>query len=146
MNNTDKLKQYENTGLSPKDIEQMKARLPLHQWSNESTDKISIFGVSVKRIMELVKADKQGKLLMSPCDVNDTVWIIAPSVESNIDENKSLCVYECIVKHIIFCTTGRHHIRLYNKETFVTWQASFSDFGKTVFLTKDEAEYALSKM
>ena len=59
-----KLAEYENTGLTPKDIEQMKARMPLHQWAGESPDKMSIFGVPVSRIMELTEAEKQGRLVV----------------------------------------------------------------------------------
>lgn len=53
-----KLKEYEDTGLTPQEIEQMKAKMPLHQWAGESPDKMSIFGVSVAKIMELVEAEK----------------------------------------------------------------------------------------
>lgn len=56
------LAEYENTGLTPQEIEQMKARMPLHQWAGESPDKMSIFGVPVSRIIELTKADKQGRI------------------------------------------------------------------------------------
>ncbi len=54
-----RLAEYENTGLTPQEIEQMKARMPLHQWAGESPDKMSIFGVSVKKIIELTEAEKQ---------------------------------------------------------------------------------------
>ena len=52
-----KLKEYEDTGLTPQEIEQMKARMPLHQWAGESPDEMSIFGVSVKKIMEWAEAE-----------------------------------------------------------------------------------------
>lgn len=74
------LAKYENTGLTPKDIEQMKARMPLHQWAGESPDKMSIFGVPVSRIIELTKADKEGRLLVlsvediHPCRGCNTGW------------------------------------------------------------------------
>lgn len=58
----DTLAEYENTGLTPQEIEQMKARMPLHLWAGESPDKMSIFGVPVSRIIELTKADKQGRI------------------------------------------------------------------------------------
>ena len=53
---------YEDTGLTPQEIEQMKARMPLHKWAGESPDKMSIFGVPVSRIIELTKADKEGRI------------------------------------------------------------------------------------
>ena len=74
------LAEYENTGLTPKDIEQMKARMPLHQWAGESPDKMSIFGVTVSKIMELAKAEKEGRLIIltiqdiHPCRNCDVGW------------------------------------------------------------------------
>ena len=75
-----RLAEYENTGLTPKDIEQMKARMPLHQWAGESPDKMSIFGVTVSKIMELAKAEKEGRLIILtiqdiyPCKNCDVGW------------------------------------------------------------------------
>ena len=46
--------------LTPQEIEQMKARMPLHQWAGESPEKMSIFGVPVKKIMEWVEAERHG--------------------------------------------------------------------------------------
>lgn len=75
-----KLAEYEDTGLTPQEIEQMKARMPLHQWAGESSDKMSIFGVPVSRIIELTKAEKQGRLVVlsiqdiNPCRGCETGW------------------------------------------------------------------------
>lgn len=55
-----RLAEYEDTGLTPQEIEQMKARMPLHQWAGENPEKMSIFGVSVKKIMELAEAERHG--------------------------------------------------------------------------------------
>lgn len=76
----EKLACYEDTGLTPQEIEQMKARMPLHQWVDESPDKMSIFGVPVSRIIELTDAEKQGRLIVlsvediHPCRNCDTGW------------------------------------------------------------------------
>ena len=55
----ERLEEYKSTGLTPREIEQMKTRMPLHQWAGESPDKMSIFGVSVSKIIELTDAYKQ---------------------------------------------------------------------------------------
>lgn len=68
------LAEYEDTGLTPQEIEQMKARMPLHQWAGESPEKMSIFGISVKKIMELVEAEKQDRLLVLPCKEGTTIY------------------------------------------------------------------------
>ena len=70
-----RLAEYEDTGLTPQEIEQMKARMPLHQWAGESPDKMSIFGVPVKKIMEWAEEEKH-----SIRDLND----IANSVEEKM--------------------------------------------------------------
>lgn len=75
-----RLAEYEDTGLTPQEIEQMKARMPLHQWAGESPDKMSIFGVTVSKIMELAKAEKEGRLVIltvqdiHPCRNCNTGW------------------------------------------------------------------------
>lgn len=60
-----KLAAYEDTGLTPQEIEQMKARMPLHQWAGESVDKISIFGVPVKKIIEWAEAEKNNRIVLN---------------------------------------------------------------------------------
>lgn len=55
---TERLAAYEDTGLTPQKIEQMKARIPLHQWVDESSDNMSIFGVPVSKIMEWAETEK----------------------------------------------------------------------------------------
>ena len=75
-----RLAEYEDTGLTPQEIEQMKARMPLHQWAGESPDKMSIFGVTVSKIMELANAEKEGRLVIltvqdiHPCRNCNTGW------------------------------------------------------------------------
>ena len=69
------LAEYEDTGLTPQEVEQMKARMPLHQWAGESPDKMSIFGVPVKKIIEWAEEERH-----SIIDVND----IANSVEEKM--------------------------------------------------------------
>lgn len=65
-NAINKLAAYEDTGLTSQEIEHMKTRMPLRYWAGENPDKMSIFGVSVSRIMELTKAEKEGRLLKLP--------------------------------------------------------------------------------
>lgn len=80
-----RLAEYEDTGLTPQDIEQMKARMPLHQWAGESPEKMSIFGITVSKIMEFVKAEKEGRLVIlsiqdiHPCRNCNTGWGYASS-------------------------------------------------------------------
>jgi hypothetical protein len=72
-----RLAEYENTGLTPQQIEQMKARMPLHNWSCESPEKMSIFGVPVKKIIEWSETEKAHIR-----DLND----IASAVEEKMED------------------------------------------------------------
>ncbi|MBQ6815573.1 MAG: hypothetical protein IJP13_08560 [Lachnospiraceae bacterium] len=78
------------------------------------------------------KSDKeQGLLLKLPCKVGDTVWVIYAN--GDLSEQK----VEYISKNI--------HSKEWNIG-FHIGQIPFSNFGKTVFLTKEAAEQALADM
>ena len=89
------------------------------------------------RLRELAEADKDGRVLILPCKVGDTVFARL--------ENKSKYVCECKVKQIVVGNIG-----------FVTfapigapereYDVSLRGFGKTVFLTREEAEKASQEM
>lgn len=89
------------------------------------------------RLRELAEADKDGRVLVLPCKVGDTVFARLG--------NKSKYVCECKVKQIVVGNIG-----------FVTfapigapereYDVSLRGFGKTVFLSREEAEKALQEM
>ena len=119
-----RLAEYEDTGLTPQEIEQMKARMPLHQWAGESPDKMSIFGVSVSKIMELTKADKQGLLVTLPCKIGDTVYRVCKK-KYDVDG------YGMQWEEDWGIVTNAFHLGM------------FHEIGKNVFLTREEAEEVL---
>ena len=61
-----KLAEYEDTGLTPSNIEHMKAKLPLRNWECEDLNSMSIFNVPVSKIIEWSKANKENRLLALP--------------------------------------------------------------------------------
>ena len=89
---------------------------------------------SVDRMLELLKADKDGRIVVLPCKVGDVVYgfhgekTILPMVAKWIETNTDGW---CIAVQYAPMTP-----RFYQ----------FSDFGKTVFLTREEAEKALEAM
>ena len=91
-------------------------------------------GVEPSRLRELDEADKDGRLVVLPCKVGDVVYgfhgekTILPMVAKWIETNTDGW---CIAVQYTPMPT-----RFY----------SFSDFGKTVFLTREEAEKALQEM
>ena len=83
-------------------------------------------------------------VIVPPVKVGQTVWIVTHSynVEETDDELK---VYECRVSNITFYSDGEHQIRLYHGDIFVACYIRAVDIGKTVFLTREEAEKALAE-
>lgn len=94
----------------------------------------------VARLRELALADKDGRLVVLPCKVGDTVWI-SGSVRG---------LYSAKVR-TFFCghpsgvrgSDGDSGIEMIRT---TECDIPFRDFGKTVFLTREEAEKALEAM
>ena len=95
----------------------------------------------VARLRELAEADKDGRLVVLPCKVGDTLWVTgrdnmpremeleAPDIRAVCTDEDNLCMSTCNRKPDGFCA-----YRLRNDG---------ADVGKTVFLTHEEAEKAL---
>ena len=92
----------------------------------------------VARLRELAEADKDGRLAVLPCKAGDTVY--------EVTSRKTISEYRVkAIRVVLFCT-------------FIEWDivAGFVDksifgvpvdeIGKTVFLTREEAENALEAM
>ncbi len=120
-----RLVEYEDTGLTSEEVLSMSG-----EWCAMMSVLNSI-GVGYDRLRELAEADKDGRCIIPPCKVGDTVF-------ARLD-NKSKYVCECKVKQIVVGNIG-----------FVTfapigapereYDVSLRGFGKTVFLTREEAE------
>ena len=113
-----RLADYEDTGLEPKDIisavDMAKIACALHEL-NAYKD----LG-PIDHIRDLIKAEQDGLLVALPCKVGDKVY--------QIDAER---VYESEVKGIIY---DAGHIDFDERA-----------IGKTVFLTREEAEAALAQ-
>lgn len=120
-----RLAAYEDTGLTPEQCEN--AKVIIESAFSDDTSK-------AERIRELLKADKAGRVVVLPCKVGDVVYgfhgektilpMVAKWIETNTD---GWCI---AVQYTPMAP------RFYR----------FSDFGKTVFLTREEAEKALEAM
>ena len=95
----------------------------------------------VARLRELAEADKGGRVVVLPCKVGGTLWVTgrdnvpremeleAPDIRAVCTDEDNLCMSTCNRKPDGFCA-----YRLRNDG---------ADIGKTVFLTREEAEKAL---
>ena len=84
----ERLKAYEDTGLYPESVEALKLSM-----MGKAISEITEFdGLPIDRLRELAEADKDGRVLILPCKVGDTVF-------ARLD-NKSKYVCECKVKQL----------------------------------------------
>ena len=98
-------------------------------------------GELTEHIRELLRAEQDGRLVVLPCKVGDTLWVTgrdnvpremeleAPDIRTVCTDEDNLCMSTCNRKPDGFCA-----YRLRNDG---------ADIGKTVFLTREEAEKAL---
>lgn len=88
---------------------------------------------SYDRLRELAEADKDGRVVVLPCKVWDTVWRIVRDGEPHITRDE--------VRDMYFADDMTPCVELVGgRVTFI------EKFGKTVFLTREEAEKALQEM
>lgn len=121
----DRLAAYEDSRLSPEDAANLHAILRLGD------------GMTLMRLRELAVADQEGRVIVLPCKVGQRVFAL-------LDTDKHIS--ECEIKQI----------GLGNEIGFVVLEpigargrkygVSLNGFGKTVFLTREEAEKALAEM
>ena len=112
---------YEDTGLEPAMCANYKT------FEDEAISK----GVTFKRIVALMEADKDGRLVVPPCKVGDKLYrVFAGEIfEHRVGSMK------------YFAIQGRWDI-----ETYPFCPCVESSIGKTIFLTREEAEKALEAM
>lgn len=102
--------------------------------------KAQALGVEPSRLRELTEADKDGRVVVLPCKVGDTVWIVgtvrklySAKVRTFFCGHPSAVRGDDVDGHI-------HMIR--TTECDIPMQ----EFGKTVFLSRAEAERAMQEM
>lgn len=131
----DRLAAYENTGLEPQEIKSLQAEWQANLKVLESYREL---GVPVDRLRELVEADREGRCVVLPCKVGDTIYDIslAEIKESNVISISFIASKSTY--HVSVCAENYRHA--------ITLDIEIGDFGKTVFLTCEEAEAALEEM
>lgn len=126
------LREYLDTGLTSAEVHSMQG-----EWSAMMSVLNSIGG-GYGRLRELAEADKDGRLVVLPCKVGDMLY--------EVTGRKTISVYK--VKAIRVELFGLF-IEWDIVEGFV-WQSlagiNVGEIGKTVFLTREEAEKALEAM
>lgn len=110
-----RLAAYEDTGLYPESVEALKLSM-----MGKAISEITEFdGLPIDRLRELAEADKNGRLVVLPCKVGDTVYMIS------------------------WRLNGRNKIE---DRVFSLTYFDPAKYGKDYFLSREEAERALEEM
>ena len=105
----------------------------------------------LKKLADYEDLEEQGRLIKLPCKVGDAVYVVTSPFnvfdDIEYDENMKDEVYESYVSSITFYECGEQY-RIYAKATnhFIGAYFRECDFGKTVFLTREEAESRLEEL
>ena len=108
-------------------------------------------GEAIDKLAEYEIAEDEGRLVVLPCKVGDTVWVITHpfNVLDDFDfyEDAHDEIYESYISSVTFYEDSNQY-RIYAKDTKDFIKAYFMecDFGKSIFLTREEAEKALKEM
>ena len=130
----ERLKAYEDTGLTPEEI---KAPFTEDAMINLAAQAL---GVEHSRMRELAVADKDGRVVVLPCKVGDILWITG-----SIRRLYSAKVRTFFIGHPSGVRWGDNDGGIQMIRT-TECDVPMCDFGRTVFLTREEAEKALAEM
>ena len=128
----DRLAAYENAGIEPCDYTVVRAS---YEEAERAKKDLSVAISKLGECMRLLKAEEQGRLVVLPCKMKDTLFMI-----------KDGEIYSGTVRFLRWEYHKDRGVRsdiAANPNPYFAIGASFDDFGKTVFLTREEAEAAL---
>lgn len=132
----ERLKAYEDSRLSPQACAE----------AREIEETLSRYDYSISRMVELMKADKDGRVVVLPCKVGDVIYKL-------FREYTECTSYQ--VRKDNYCCEGCMDlcdsrevtvIRAIQPNSLPEVVRYIEDIGKTVFLTREEAEKALQEM
>ena len=133
-----RLAAYEETGLEPEEIERI-----LDSYGRgmtlrtENAQRLEIIKeIPINRIRELAQAEKEGRLVVLPCNVGDKLYdVTLGEVREKIVISLSMLLSKSVNHLVIHAENFRNAVTSYELQ----------DIGKTVFLTREAAEAALKE-
>lgn len=123
----ERLAAYEDTGIEPESVEALKLSM-----MGKAISEITEFdGLPIDRLRELAEADKDGRVIVLPAKKGDTLYAVT-----------RFGVEKRVVKEI----AAPFFYNTYESSDRAALSTDIRNFGKTVFLTHEEAEKALREM
>lgn len=114
----ERLRAYEDTGLEPEEIVRQSETLTLIDFNQR---------IKSDRLAEIAKAEYEGRLIVLPCEFGADIFTVVTT-----DRSRG---YRACPHPVKWVRSG--------KLTWLNLRSVLSEFGKTVFLTREEAEDAL---
>lgn len=153
----DRLAAYEDTGLEPEVVKDMaeNAETCLLAWFEAKYD------MPVGKLMDLIEAKQDGRLVLLPCKVGDVVYEVHNNTyactmcqyrEGIYGSGEEWCIkiedidlrYYPTIAEKPLCE--KQFMEVVERTPKIDWIFHHrAEFGKTVFLTREEAEKALAK-
>jgi len=97
-------------------------------------------GISIERHAELCQAEREVRAVVLPCKVGDILYgYLGCWIEPKVMEWKVACIHYSINKKGEIKATVRATVWHNHGFAVMTEDIPFSDFGKTVFLTREAA-------
>lgn len=121
----ERLAAYEDTGIEPESVEALKLSM-----MGKAISEITEFdGLPIDRLRELAEADKDGRVVVLPCKRGDELWTYCNHPVKRV-YSFTISDVSTLNGRTVLNTLGIGTIRP-------------EDIGKTVFLTREEAERAM---
>ena len=125
----ERLKAYEDTGLTPEEVE--RSKLEIEAGCVKAIART--YGIDINRLRKFAEADRDGRVVVLPCKVGDTVWRIVRDGEPHITRDEARDMY--FADDMTLCVE------------LAGGRVTFTEkFGKTVCLSREKAEKALQEM
>ena len=124
----ERLKQYEDTKRTPEQIEALEAAI-----MGKAVAQITEFeGLPIARLRELAVADQGGRVIVLPCEVGHAAYWVHNGIITDCRINR----IQVNRKGVFLCLKSTKSHGAFRVDTCL---------GKTVFLTREEAEKALAE-
>ena len=132
----ERLAAYEDTGLTPEEVTALQK-----DWSDLCTT-IGEYG-GLDRVKELAEADKDGRVVVLPCKVGDTVWVTRNPWTGKLLKK----LLDAYVNGMKMYSHGLYVNLLFDtRKINGTRDYEINHIGQSVFLAREEAEKALEAM